>query len=65
MRLNKTKLLFILAEKEMKQSEVATACGMSKGNFSVIVSGKRCRPETAGKIAKALGVPVSEIFDVD
>lgn len=35
--------------------------GIPKGTLCRIVSGKELRPETVGKLAKALGVDVTEI----
>lgn len=65
MRLNKTKLLFLMADLGLKQDDIAKSAGMTKGNLSTIINGKRCRPETAYRISKALGVTAAEIFDVD
>lgn len=63
MRLDKVKMLIIMAEKGMYQKDLAEAAAMSRGNLSTIINGKRCRPETAIKIARALGVDVTEILE--
>ena len=39
------------------------AAGIPKGTLCRIVGGGDMRPETAGKIAKALGVDVTEILE--
>lgn len=41
------------------------AAGFPRGNLSRIVSGKNARPETIGRLAKVLGVDVTEIIDMD
>lgn len=65
MRINKEKVMFLMAEKGLNQKTIAERAGISRSNVSTLLDGRRCRPETAAKIAKALDVPVSEIFDVD
>lgn len=42
--------------------ELARRMGCSAQNLSVILSRGSCKPVTAGKIAKALGVPVENII---
>lgn len=39
------------------------AVGISRGTWATAISGKSVRPETAGRIAKALGVDVTEILE--
>ena len=41
------------------------AAGIAKGTLCSAIGGKGIRPETAGKIAKALGVDVTEIIDTE
>jgi Plasmid maintenance system antidote protein len=63
MRISKYKISFVMAEKDLMQKDVAELAGMSRGNLSNLINGKNCRPRTAFKIAKALGVDVSEILE--
>lgn len=63
MKINTKKVMVILAERIMTQTELAELCGISRQNFSTIMTRGTCLPNTAGRIAKGLGVPVSEIVD--
>ena len=62
-RISKNKISFIMAEKGMQQKDLARESGMSRGNLSTIINGKNCQPRTIFKIAKALGVSVTEILE--
>lgn len=61
MRLDTQKIKLILAEREMRQVDLAAKCGTSRQSISLILTRGTCEPKTAGKIAKGLGVPVAEI----
>lgn len=63
MRLDKTKVLFVMAERDMYQKDLAELSGMSRGNLSTLINGKNCQPRTAFRIAKALNVSVEEILE--
>ncbi|MEZ3502277.1 MAG: helix-turn-helix transcriptional regulator [Lachnospiraceae bacterium] len=63
MKLKKTKVLLVMAERNMYQKDLAEAAGMSRGNLSTLVNGKNCQPKTAFKIAQALNVSVEEILE--
>ena len=39
------------------------ADGISRGTLCTLMAGKNARPETIGRVAKALGVDVTEIID--
>jgi len=56
MRIDKVKIMVAMAKKGLNQTELAKVVGMSRGNLSTIINGKRCKAETLLKIAKALGV---------
>lgn len=61
MKINTNKVILLLAEKEMSKSELAQKSGISRQNLSTILGRGSCSPKTAGKIAKGLGIPVSEL----
>ncbi len=63
MRLDKVKVLILMVKRNMCQKDLAQAAGISRGSLSIVVNGKRCRPQTAIKIAEALGVDVTEILE--
>lgn len=62
MKLNERELAIALAEKGWNFKRLAKECGVSRTTLSYINCGKRCAPETAGKIAQALGKPVSQLL---
>lgn len=61
MKLERNKILQILAERGMTRVALAKACGISRQNISTILTRGTCEPRTAGKLAKGLGIPVGEI----
>ena len=63
MRINKRKLAVAMANSEFNFIDLSIASGISRASLSYINSGKTCKPATAGKIAKALNVPVEKIFE--
>lgn len=63
MRINRSKMLILLADTQISQTRLAALSGVSRQTLSYIMNGKACRPAIAGKIAKALGVDVTEIIE--
>lgn len=62
MRLNKQK--YELAQARCcKGFNDIVAAGVTKGTLCRVLNGDDARPETIGKIAKALGVDVTEIIE--
>lgn len=64
MKLARKKYELARARACMGQKDLV-AVGISKGTLCRIIGGKDLRPETAGKIAKALGVDVTEIIETE
>ena len=62
MKLNKFKLDLLQAEQGLTGAELARKAGMSRQNFSTVRQRGTCTPVTAGKIARALGVPVEALM---
>ena len=60
--LDEKKMSYSMIDKEMTIAEIAKSSGLSKTTISTVKRGKRCRPETAQRIAGALGVDVSQIM---
>ena len=62
MKLNRNKFELARAKtcKGLKELEAA---GIPRGTLCTAVSGKNMKPETIGRIARALGVDVTEIID--
>lgn len=65
MKINAHKIKLILAEMEMTRSDLAAKCGISRQNISTILTRGTCAPKTAGRLAKGLGVPLTEIVEED
>ena len=63
MKIRKSKLEIALAKKCWNQRRLREAGAASSQTLSNINAGKNVLPRTAGKIARALGVDVSEILE--
>lgn len=62
-RIDRAKLAVKLIKKNMTQNELASFSNVSRVTISNIRNGKSCSDETGRKIAKALGVDVTEILE--
>lgn len=63
MRIDKIKILVAMAKRGLNQTQLAEKAGMSRGNLSTIVNGKRCKIESVVRIATALGVDYSDLIE--
>ena len=63
MKINTNKVVLILAEKEMTKTNLAERCEISRHNLSTILGWGTCSPKTAGKLAKGLGISITEIME--
>lgn len=63
MRINRIKFITELEKQEMTQKRLAELSGVSRATINYIKGGKRCTDEVGQKIAKALGVDVTEIIE--
>lgn len=63
MRINRRKYMIARAKACMGQKELVEA-GIPKGTLCRMLK-ENVKPETAGRVAKALGVDVTEIIDLD
>ena len=61
MLVKKDALHLAMAKQCMNPYEVCRNAGISYQTFRKVHNGKRCKPTTIGKIAKALGVPVESL----
>ena len=62
MKLDRKKYELARARECMGQKDLIAA-GIPKGTLCRIIGGSELRPETAGRIAKALGIDVTEIIE--
>lgn len=63
MRVSREKIEYIMAGKGWTSAETAEKSGISRQNFSTIKLRGTCAPATAGKLARGLGVSVTEIIE--
>lgn len=63
MTINDAKFNIALANSGMSISEAAEHAKISRQRFCMILNQKRVTPQAAGKIARALGVDVTEIIE--
>lgn len=64
MKINRKKLELARARGCMGQKEIVAA-GFPAGTLTNAMTGKNIKPETAGKLAKVLGVDVLEIIETE
>lgn len=62
LKLKIEKYNLLLASKCMTISELSTSSGISTVTLRKLYNGKAGRPQTIGKIARALNVPVEELI---
>lgn len=65
MKLDRNKLDLAKARACMSTADVVKMSGVPRGTYCTIISRDGVRPETVGKIAKALGVDPAEIIKED
>ncbi len=63
MRIDRFKLTMELMRQDMTQTQLAEKAGVSRVTVNGIKSGRSCSDEVGKKIAKALGVDVTEIIE--
>ena len=63
MKLCREKINLIMAREQLSISDIATKCNRSKQRVCSIFNSVKVMPKTAGIIAKALGVDVTEIIE--
>lgn len=62
MRIDRVKLIAEMAKRDITSIRLAEKAGISRVTVSSVRCGKACAPDTAGKIAAALGVTVESII---
>lgn len=62
MRIDRVKLISLMAERDMPCNRIVKLTGLSRSTVTSVRSGKSCSQETAELIAEALGVDVSELI---
>ena len=62
MKIDAQKIEVLMAERDMTKRSMAEICGLIPQNISAIMRRGTCEPRTAGKLARALEVPVKDII---
>ena len=62
MRIDRVKLIAEMARQDMTVKTLVEKSGVSRMTITSVRSGTSCSDQTAGKLAKALGVDVREIM---
>ena len=65
MIISKEKIQILLAREKVTASEFCENAGMSRNRFYAMLRQKGVTPKTAGKLADALGVDVTEIIETE
>ena len=65
MKLNVIRILVILAKTTQSKAKLAENAKLSRQTVTNVLKTGESKPETAGKIAKALGVDVTEIIETE
>ncbi|MCI9547531.1 MAG: helix-turn-helix transcriptional regulator [Lachnospiraceae bacterium] len=63
MRIDRVKLVAELTRQDMTQKRLAELAGVSRATINYIKGGKSCSDEVGKKIAKGLGVKLSQITE--
>lgn len=65
MKISKEKLLVLMARQAVNPYGLCDKAGICYASYRRITNGAICKPATIGKIARALGVDVTEIIDTE
>lgn len=65
MRINDNKFEIALANSGLTIEQAAVRAGISRQRYAMILNQKRVTPQAAGKVARSLGVDVTEIIETE
>ena len=65
MRISDAKFDIALANSGLTIGQAADRAGISRQRYAMILNQKRVTPHAAGKIAKGIGVDVTEIIEAE
>lgn len=65
MRINDEKFQIALANSGLTIGQAAERAGISRQRYAMILNQKSATPQAVGKIAKGVGVDVTEIIDTE
>lgn len=64
MKLSPMTIRIEMAKRQFSGARLAELAGLSRQTISAILHGKDCAEATAGKLANALGMDVTELMEV-
>ena len=62
MRIDSNKIEQTLALRKMTQADLASKSGISRQSVCTLIKRGSCKPDTAGKLAEGLDIPVEQIL---
>ena len=65
MKISSRKIIALMGSALMTQEKLAKAAGVSRATVNTTLLKGSCSTQTAGKIAKALGVDPAEIIEIE
>lgn len=63
MKINKRKMELSMARAKMNLYDLAEKSSVPINTIATVLSRRSCKPATAGRIAEALGIDVTEILE--
>lgn len=63
MKVNKQRLIILMAEKQLSVNELAKLAGITRGTLSAVKAGKTCYVKTIKALADALGVSFEDLCE--
>lgn len=63
MKISANKLTLIMARNAVNPYDLCKKAGICYASYRRVAGGSACKPATLGRIAKALGVDVTEIIE--
>lgn len=63
MKVNKKKLEIAMARACMNIADIVVIAKMQRPTVNNVITGREVRPATLGKVARALGVDITEIIE--
>ena len=63
MNISKEKFMLAMARAKASREELAVKTGLNPVSITNLLGRGKCKPATAGKLAEALGVDVTEILE--
>lgn len=63
MTLSDSKIALAMARQQLSKTQLAEKAGMSRNRLNVLLNSKKITPVSAGRVAAALQVDVTEIIE--